>query len=293
MMRERDFAGRWIRIAAEEPGIARSVMRRAEWAACDEGLAGAKQTNDAVNLGCFERFFQGQWWKDCGEPLGEHRFAGAGRADQQDVVTARSGDFEGAFDGFLPLYFSEIEIVLLSLVEQRAQINFGGSDLLLPFQKRGGFAQVGHRNDIQAGDDRGFGGIFGRNENTDPTISASAQRNGQHAFDGPDRAGQRQLADDGEVFQLVGFDLLGGGSNSDGDGQVEAGAFLFYISGREIDGDTTQRNFEPGIREGGADPVARLFDRGVRQTNNDDDRIAPTGVDLDFNRVRFNPINGR
>src|SRR5437016_2176715 len=114
MMRERDFPRRGIGVAAKQTGVTGGMMWRAKWAASDERLARNEQAHDAVNLGGFKRFFECERWKNCGEPLGEHRFAGAVRADQQDVVTARSGDFEGAFDGFLPLYFSEIEIVLLS-----------------------------------------------------------------------------------------------------------------------------------------------------------------------------------
>ena len=59
-----------------------------------------------------------------GNALGEHGFAGAGRADHQDVVTAGSGDFEGTLGGLLAAHVGEVEGEVLELVE-----DLGGFDL--------------------------------------------------------------------------------------------------------------------------------------------------------------------
>ena len=51
---------------------------------------------------------EGQRRQDAGEPLGEHRLAGAGRADHQNVVAAGGGDFEGALRRGLAADVAEI-----------------------------------------------------------------------------------------------------------------------------------------------------------------------------------------
>ena len=147
-----------------------------------------------------------------------------------------------------------------------------------------------HRDDLQPFDDGGFGGVFRRHEHADFAVGACAQRNGQHSFARTHRAGQREFADDDEVVELVGFDLFAGGQHADGDGQIEARPFLFHVGGREVDGRAAHRKFETGIGERGRDAVARFLHRRVRQTDDDDQGVAVTGVDLDFNRKSFNAV---
>jgi len=84
--------------------------------------------------------------------------------------------------------------------------------------------------------------------------------------------------------------LFAGGQHADGDGQVEARPLLFHVGGREVDGRASHRKFETGIRERGGDAVARFLHRGVRQSDDDDEGVAVTGIDLDFNRKSFNPV---
>ena len=107
------------------------------------------------------------------------------------------------------------------------------------------------------------------------------------------RAGQREFADDDEVVELVGFHLFAGGEHADGDGQVEARPFLFHVGGRKVDRGAAHREFEAGVGQRGGDAVARFFDRGIRQADDDDDGVAPAGIDFDFDRVRFDAVDGR
>ena len=57
-----------------------------------------------------------------GDPFREHRFAGAGRADHQNVVTAGDCDFDRAFDVALAFHVAKIDIVILMRGEKCAQI---------------------------------------------------------------------------------------------------------------------------------------------------------------------------
>ena len=59
-MRQRDFPGRRVDVAAQQTSVAGGVVRRAEWALRDEGLPRREQADDAVNLRRFERLLQRQ-----------------------------------------------------------------------------------------------------------------------------------------------------------------------------------------------------------------------------------------
>ena len=68
-----------------------------------------EQTGDGVDLGGLQRFFKGERRQDGRQPLGQHRLAGAGRADHQHVVAAGGGDFEGALGRVLAAHVSEVD----------------------------------------------------------------------------------------------------------------------------------------------------------------------------------------
>ena len=146
------------------------------------------------------------------------------------------------------------------------------------------------RDDLQAGNDGGFGGIFRRNEHADFAVRPRAKGDGQNALARAHRAGQREFADDDEIVELIGFDLFAGGQHAQRNGQIETRPFLFHVGGREIDGRAAHRKFEAGIGERGRHAVARFLHRGVRQADDDDQRVAPTGIDFDFDGIRFNAV---
>src|ERR1700678_4437046 len=94
-----NLSGGGIGGAAEQAGVAGRMVGSAKGTAGDEGLAGFEQAHDAVDFGCLKRFFEGQRRQNGGEAFGEHGFTGARRTDEEDVVAAGGGDFQGAFDG--------------------------------------------------------------------------------------------------------------------------------------------------------------------------------------------------
>ncbi len=61
-----------------------------------------------MDLRGLDRFLKGQRRKDSGESFCEHRFAGAGRADHQNVVAARRRHFERALGAGLAADVAEI-----------------------------------------------------------------------------------------------------------------------------------------------------------------------------------------
>ena len=142
-------------------------------------------------------------------------------------------------------------------------------DFDFAFEKLRRLAQVLNRNDLQAGDDGGFGGVFGGNEHADFAVGLRANRHRQNAFALAHRAGEREFADGDEIVELVGFDLFAGRQHSERDGQIKARPLLFHVGGREVDGRAAHRKFVAGIGERGRDAVARFLDRRVRQTDDD------------------------
>jgi hypothetical protein len=267
-------------------------MRRAEGAPRHQRLPGREQADDAVNLGGFERLVQGQRWQNRGEPFGEHGFSGAGRADQQRVVSARRRDFERAFDVLLAFDFGEVNVFIVVLVEKFYEVNLRRRDFNFAFEKGGGFAQILNRNDLQAGNDRCLSRVFRRHEHAGVAVGPGSQRNREHSFASAHRAGEGEFTDDHKVVELVGFDLFAGSQHADGDGQIKARPFLFHVGRREVDGGAAHREFETGIDERGRDAVARFLHGGVRQADDDDERVTPAGVDLHFDGVSLNAVDG-
>ena len=127
-----------------------------------------------MNFGGFQRLFERERRQDGGKALGQHGFAGAGRADQQDVMAAGGGDLQRALDRFLALDFGEIQFVSSCWWNISRRSTRVGESLISPSRKCGGFAEVLDGNDLQAGDDGGFGRVLGRDEQ--PTLALDRAR---------------------------------------------------------------------------------------------------------------------
>ena len=122
--------------------------------------------------------------------------------------------------------------------------------------------------------DRGFGGVFDRDKETDFAAGARLKSDGQDAFDRTDGAGEGEFADDDEVLELVGGELFAGGEHAEGDGQIEARAFFAEVGGREVDGGAALRKAETGVDQRGGDAIAGFFNRGVGEPD-DDHEVSP------------------
>ena len=199
VVRERYFAGARHDAAADEAGVGDGVVRRAKGPLRDEARAGFEHAGNGVNLGGFERFFKGERGQDRRQALGEHGFAGAGRPDHENVVAAGRGHFERALGGLLAAHIAEVDAELLELAEE-----FLGRDavgLALDDADDGSVEQIEHIEqrgdgiDVDAFDDRGFGGVGGGQNQVGNAFFAGQDGNGQHAGDGAHAAVEAQLAD--------------------------------------------------------------------------------------------------
>ena len=69
VVRQGDFAGRGIDIAAEQAGVACGVMRRSEGPACNQSLSRFEQAHDTMNFSGFQSLWQRQRRQDRGDAL--------------------------------------------------------------------------------------------------------------------------------------------------------------------------------------------------------------------------------
>jgi hypothetical protein len=267
-------------------------MGRPKRAFGDERLAGLHEADDAVDLGSFERFFQRQRWQNGRQPLGEHGLSGSRRANEKNIVTTGGGDLQRTLHRFLAFDLGKIYFVIGDVLKEFFNVHFGGRDFDFAFEERSGFAQVLDGNDAQTFHDGRFSGVIGGDEEAGLAIGAGAKGDRQDAFDGTDGSGKGEFANHGKVVELVGLDLFAGGEDADGDGEIEAGAFFFDVGGSEVDGRAAHGEFEGGIADGGADAVLEFADGSIWKADDDDLGIAITGVDLDFNRIGFDAVNG-
>ena len=115
---EGNFAGTGNDAAADESGVGDGVVRRAEGTLGNEAGRGIEHSGDGVDLGGLERFFKSERRKDRRQTFGEHRLAGAGRADHENVVAAGGGDLECTLGGLLTANVFEVDGEMLQLAEE-------------------------------------------------------------------------------------------------------------------------------------------------------------------------------
>ncbi len=270
-MGERDLAGAWDHATADEAGVGYGVVGRAEGAVGDEAFVAVENAGDGMNLGGLEGFLEAQRREDRREALGEHGFAGAGWADHEDVVATGSGDFEGALGDVLAANVAKIGLILDSFVEEGCAIDDqrlsedaalgGGVEEFADFEERGDGI------DVDAGDDGGLACVGGWDNEVVNAGGACGDGDGQHALYCAEGAVETELADEDEVGDVLDGESAVGSEDADSDGEIEAGAFFFEVSGGEVDGDAGGREIEAGVFDGGADAVARLANSGVGEAD--------------------------
>src|SRR5271157_4212790 len=297
---QRDLAGSGDDAAADQSGVGDGVMRRAEGALGDEALCGVEDAGDGVNLGGFQRLIEGERGEDGGQALGQHGFARAGRADHENVMAAGGGHLEGALGRLLAAHVLEVQGEVLQLAEQGLSgdaiglalndAHDHGVEQLQHVEQRGG------GKDVDALDDGGFGGVGSGQNQVGNAFFAGHNGHRQHSRNRAHAAVKAQFADQEKAAQVGRGQCAISAQDADGDGQIEAGAFLFQVGGGQVDGDVGGRYQVTGVLNGGADAVAALAHRGVGQA--DGVEVVLVGdnaavVHLDIDEVGVNSVNSR
>ena len=196
-------------------------MRRAERPAVGERAA-FDLAGDRSDHGHFEELGGRERRQDRGQPRRQHRFAGAGRPDHQQIVTAGRGHFERAFGAFLALDVGKVERRPAHLQDFR----------LRPRQHLRALEMIGELNERRGGDDLDFGarpGGFrsaGRRAHQALAARIGADGGGQDAGHRRDRAVEPEFAQHRETGQRIVRNGADRRHQTERDRQIVVAAFL-------------------------------------------------------------------
>ena len=261
-------------------------MRSAERRQGDEGLLAVHQAGDRVDPCHLQRGVGVERGQDPREPAREHRLPRPRRPAEEAVVPARGSQLERAASTFLAADVGEVG-------RRHSTVRVGrqrplGIQLELAAQVRDGLGEVANRHGGDAGE-RSLPSGVGRTEETLDAEPPGALRNGENAAHAPEAAVESELSDGGRALERAPRQLLRGGEHGQRDRQVEAGAFLAQLGGREVDGDAPVREAQLCGRDPAADALPGLLAGPVGEA---DDReagkaVANVGFDVDVDAPRL------
>ena len=120
---------------------------------------------------------------------------------------AGGGDDDRAFDRFLAVDFGEID-GRRSAAQHALDVGRGlGAGLDLAVEEADDFGDGAHAEDLDAGDDRGLGGVLGGDDDASEPARLGECGHGDGAFDGPDAPVKGELAREQERARVDGLVL--------------------------------------------------------------------------------------
>ena len=229
-----------------------------------------------------------QLGQQAGEPLRQHRLAGAGRPDHEQAQLARGRDFEGTLGRGLTLDIAQVRQRGCGAARHGLRLEQAAGIGGIAGQERAhDIEQMPCATHLQTADERGFLGAGHRqHQHARAAVRGGAtqrQADRQGAMHRPQLAAERELAGELEAFEARRVDLSGCGQDAEGDRQVEATRFLRQVRRCEADGDAlVVRELEAARLQGGAHALARLLHLGVGEAHQGEARQAVGEMDLDL-----------
>lgn len=107
-VRERGLAGPWMATSPEHAGKASGRVRAPKRAFTDGTLE--VLGHKGMDLGDDEGFIVAKWCEEAWEPTCEHGRAAPGRADEENIVAAGSGDLESSLGAVMSSHLREVEV---------------------------------------------------------------------------------------------------------------------------------------------------------------------------------------
>ena len=184
---QRDLAGPHQRSTAGQRGGGGGVVRGAEGPLGQQRVAGVRQPRYGPDAGSLQRFGTAQLRQNRGQPLGQHRLARSGGADQQKIMSACRGDLQCTLYMFLSHHV--LQVRQAGFLRLRYPDRGRGEERLV-FQMGHQCAHVRNAVDGQSLRQRRFGGVVRRNVQRSDTCFTGGQRHGQYAADAPQSAGE-------------------------------------------------------------------------------------------------------
>ena len=295
---EGDFAGRCLGAPARHGGEGGRVVRRPEGTLDHEGQVLRQEAAHGVDVCGLERLVVGHLGQDAREAFREHALAGAGRADQQDVVAAGRGDLQGAARLPLPDDFGEVRGVGAGVFlhqDVEGHRLHGLDELLAPQVREKFLHRVDRINVHRVADGGRFLRVPGRDEGLLHPLLPGADEHGEHATDPAHIAPEGQFAKEHRGRQLVelalegllsGDDLVVGEHHGREDGQVVDGSLLAEVRRGQVHGDAADGELEPAVSHRGAHPFLRLRHRRIWQADEVEPGQAARQVHFDRHELR-------
>jgi hypothetical protein len=248
------------------------VVRIAERPAADQP-AFRQHARDRVDHAHLQRFRRIERRQQARQALRQHRLAGAGRSDHQQIVTAGGGNLDRPLRRLLPLDVGEVRIARVVGTQRRFRRRQRLRALEVVDQRQ----QAGGCQHLDAGGPRRLAALrLGADQAERPRGRVHCRR--QHARHSGQRAVQPQFAQRHVAGDLVPGQRTHRRQQAERDRQVEVAAFLEQVGRRQIDGDPARRQRQPHRRKRRTHPLPALGDRLVRQS--DDRKRRQTGCDV-------------
>ena len=261
------------------------MMGSPEGRAGDEAVR-QRQPGGRVNPGDLQGRLGRQVGQQAHQPAGQHGLARPRRPDQQQVVAPGRGHLQRPSRQRLARDVGEVGIGL-GRIQPQSRRRFGPR--LVAGQRVEQLPERPDRADPVAGHQFGHRAVAGGHDHRGMVHGVDQ---GERAGHRPHRAVQSQLTQDAGVGDRLGLELLAGNEDPDRDGQVEPGARLGNVAGRQVHGDALHRPFQLAGDDRGPDPVASLPARGVGQAD-DAEAGQPVGyVDLHRDGMAPDPGEG-
>ena len=200
------------------------------WCGARNGRSGASapvpDPGRAVDLRDLERLLEAGRRQDPGQATGEHRLAGARRADHEQVVAARRGDLERPLGVLLAADVGEVGPLGARAggVRRRRLRRIGRPATV---QEVGEPRQRGDAGDLDPLDQCRLGSVRLGDQEPGVARPAGAQRGVQRSPDRPQLSAQGQLAGERVALERLGGHLAAGGEQPDRDREIEARARPF------------------------------------------------------------------
>ncbi len=269
--------------AADDGRDRRRVVRVLERRTADQRVPRGQQAGHRVHGGDLEGLLDRQRRQQPGEPLGEHRLARAGRAEQEQVVPSGGGDLDGGAPGRLPGDVGEVG-------QRRGVVGRLGHRVVgdrLAAQQGEQLAQRGDPDGVDAGQQAGLGEVGPRHDDPLHPGPGRDQDGRQHPADRADLTVEAELAEQHDAVERRRRQHPGRGEHGRRQGQVEAAAALGQRRRRQPEGDALGRPLLAGVDDGGAHPVAGLAEGGVGHAGDGQagQALREVGLDLDQRAV--------
>jgi len=139
--------------------------------------------------------------------------------------------------------------------------------------------------DVDALDERGFGGIAARHDNGLEARPTRGDRHREHAAGETHGPVERELAEDHEALHRECVDLLVEGEERERDCEIEAGPHLLELGGCEIDEHAPRRKAVASVDDRGAHAILCFAESAVGKTDNRETGRPRAAVGLDANDV--------